>query len=184
MVSWLFKIPQIKVLTGARPIENGSVMGPLGSVSAYAVQAIRKMQQDHIKSWAPRQDITDQFNAHVQEWIKHSVWKDDCRSWYKNNETGKVNAIWPGSSLHYMQAIQHPRWEDFHIEYQHKNPWASLGMGFTIENKATVAYSDTTPYMGTDLLDPKWVEANKIQRASDSDQQDKRPSMVAKTDGW
>jgi hypothetical protein len=71
------------------------VAGPLYSVSEYAVQIVKKMQRDHTKSWVPRQDITDAFNAHAQEWVKHTVWKDDCRSWYKNNETGRVNGNFP-----------------------------------------------------------------------------------------
>lgn len=79
------------------PVENGSGMGPLHSVSEYAIQIIKKMQNENIKSWTPRQDITDDFNAHVQEWIKHTVWKDDCRSWYKNNETGRVNGTYRSS---------------------------------------------------------------------------------------
>lgn len=62
------------------PIENGSVMAPLYSVSEYAVQLINKMQNENIRSCTPRQDMTDMFNEHVQEWIKHTVWKDDCRS--------------------------------------------------------------------------------------------------------
>jgi hypothetical protein len=76
-----------------RPVENGSVTGPLLSVCEYSVQIIKKMQRDHIKSWVPRQDITDRFNEHAQEWIKHTVWKSDCRSWYRNNETGRVNGM-------------------------------------------------------------------------------------------
>ncbi len=74
-----------------RPIENGSVTGPLLGVAEYTIQIIKKMQRDHIKSWVPRQEITDRFNEHAQEWIKHTVWKSDCRSWYRNNETGRVN---------------------------------------------------------------------------------------------
>jgi hypothetical protein len=41
-------------------------MGPLQSVSEYAVQWIKKMQNENLRSWAPRQDITDDFNEHVQ----------------------------------------------------------------------------------------------------------------------
>jgi hypothetical protein len=41
-------------------------MGPLHSVSEYAVQWIKKMQNENLRSWAPRQDITDEFNEHVQ----------------------------------------------------------------------------------------------------------------------
>lgn len=40
--------------------------GPLLTVSEYAIKVIKKMQKENIKSWAPRQDITDQFNEHAQ----------------------------------------------------------------------------------------------------------------------
>lgn len=85
------------------PVENGSVAGPLLDVSNYAIAMIKKIQYENIRSMVPRQDVTDMFNEHAQEWIKHTVWKDSCRSWYKNNDTGRVNAVWPGSSLHYCK---------------------------------------------------------------------------------
>ena len=83
----------------ARPVENGSVTGPLQSVSEYTIKLIKKMQRDHIKSFVPRQDITDAFNEHTQEWYKHTVWKDSCRSWYKNNVTGRINGVFLQKSL-------------------------------------------------------------------------------------
>jgi len=66
------------------PVENGSVMGPLHQVAMYALKVIRKMQIEDIRSFAPKQDITDAFNAHTQEFIKHSVWSSDCRAWYRS----------------------------------------------------------------------------------------------------
>ncbi|EME80322.1 uncharacterized protein MYCFIDRAFT_56721 [Pseudocercospora fijiensis CIRAD86] len=151
------------------PVENGSVIGPLHTVSSYALQIIKKMQNENIKSWSPKQDITDHFNAHVQEWIKHTVWKDDCRSWYKNNETGRVNAVWPGSSMHYQQVIEHVRWEDMEIGRwggPGKNFWEFLGMGWTVENRRGVRSeqnpggADCSPYLCLEHLDPKWVLAS------------------------
>jgi hypothetical protein len=157
-------------------------MGPLHSVSEYAVQWIKKMQNENLRSWSPRQDITDEFNEHVQvrtkssfipplsnsstannkpqEWIKHTVWKDSCRSWYKNNETGRVNAVFPGSSLHYMKLIGVPRYEDFEIQRFGKNPWEFLGLGFTIENRLGHEKADCSPYLSVENIDPKWWEAN------------------------
>lgn len=135
-------------------------MGPLHSVSDYAISIIKKMQNENIHSWVPRQDITDSFNAHVQEWIKHTVWKEDCRSWYKNNETGRVNAVWPGSSMHYQQVIEKPRYEDFEIRYHDKNPWAHLGMGWTPENRLGAEKADCSPYLNLNHIDPKWYVAN------------------------
>lgn len=142
-----------------RPVENGSVMGPLHTVSDYAIQWIKKMQNENIRSWAPRQDITDQFNDHVQEWIKHTVWKDSCRSWYKDNNTGRVNAVYPGSSMHYQKLIEVPRYEDFEIKHFDKNPWAFLGMGWTMENRAGPEKADCSPYLTIENIDPKWYEA-------------------------
>nr|POE63579.1 putative sterigmatocystin biosynthesis monooxygenase stcw [Quercus suber] len=145
------------------PVENGSVMGPLHSVSEYALAAIRKLQNENLHSFAPRRAVTAAFNAHVQEWIKHTVWKDDCRSWYKDNATGRVNAVWPGSSLHYQQVIAAPRWEDYDLVYRDANPWACLGMGFTLEHRApapgAASAVDKSPYLSLDNLDPRWFAA-------------------------
>lgn len=143
-------------------MENGSVTGPLLGVSEYAIQVIKKMQRENIKSWEPRQTVTDQYNEHCQEWIKHTVWKDSCRSWYKNNETGRVNAVFPGSSLHYIHMIKEPRYEDFSIEYHNKrNMWAFMGLGTSVETtpKGLEAGTDKSPYLHQQYLDPKWLEA-------------------------
>lgn len=37
----------------------------------------------------------------------------------KDRSTGRVVAVWPGSSIHFMEMIASPRWEDYEIHYQH-----------------------------------------------------------------
>ncbi|RDL41003.1 Flavin-binding monooxygenase-like protein [Venustampulla echinocandica] len=140
------------------PVENGSVMGPLQYVAQYAIKVIKKMQNEFIKSIAPKQGITDLFNAHTQEFMKLTVWSTDCRAWYKNNETGRVNAVFPGSSLHYCQLIEEPRYEDYNITYQNRhNPWAYLGLGFTKANRTMGKEADLSPYLSEEAIDPKWM---------------------------
>lgn len=41
-------------------------MGPLQAVSDYAIQWLKKMQNENLRSFSPKQDITDQYNEHVQ----------------------------------------------------------------------------------------------------------------------
>ena len=65
------------------PVENGSAMGAIDAVVKYTLKIIKKMQAENIKYWVPRQDITDDFNDHVQTWYKGTVWGDDCHSWCK-----------------------------------------------------------------------------------------------------
>lgn len=43
-------------------------MGPLASVAEYALQIIKKLQNENLRSLVPRQDATDRFNEHAQEW--------------------------------------------------------------------------------------------------------------------
>lgn len=72
------------------PVENGSVMGPLGAVGNYAIKMIKKMQNEFIHSFEPKQDVTDAFNEHTQELLKDTVWTDDCRAWYKSMHTSTL----------------------------------------------------------------------------------------------
>lgn len=138
------------------PVSNGSLMGPLQAVGAYIVQIIQKMQRERIHSFEPKQDVTDAFNHHAQTWINGTCWADaNCRSWYKNNETGRVNAVWPGSSLHYCEMVEVPRYEDYNIKYESKdNMFAFMGLGFT-RNQVTEG-GDLSPYMSKAVLEKKF----------------------------
>jgi hydroxyversicolorone monooxygenase len=75
---------------------------------------------------------------------------------YKDNDTGRVNAVWPGSSMHYQQVIEQPRYEDFEIKYNNKNIWGHLGMGWTVENRLGPQAADCSPYLNVNNIDPKW----------------------------
>ena len=138
----------------AYPVHNGSIMGPLTANGDYIIDVLHKMQRDQIKSLVPRSDVTRKFNEHVQQWIKRTVWTQDCRSWFKNNQTNRVTALWPGTGLHYREAILQPRYEDYDIEYLHDNPWAILGNGYSWAEKTEG--EDSTPFLSVKALDPLW----------------------------
>jgi hypothetical protein len=49
---------------------------------------------------------------------------------YKNGlKDGKVWGPWPGSSLHFLELMSSPRWEDFDIRYLSSNKFTFLGNG-------------------------------------------------------
>ncbi|KAK1964902.1 FAD/NAD(P)-binding domain-containing protein [Colletotrichum sublineola] len=77
-------------------------------------------------------------------------------------KTGRLNAIWPGSSLHYMDTIGLPRYEDYDIMYLglgKKNRFAYLGMGTA---RVTVEKGDQSPYLAIDKMDSRWLKASGI----------------------
>lgn len=91
-------------------------------------------------------------------------------------------AVWPGSSNMYAEVIASPRYEDFEIEYQHKNPWAHLGMGYAVCNKK-YPDSDVSPYLQLENIDPKWLKAIGYEGPAGEVQQTREEKTHVRTDG-
>lgn len=104
---------------------------------------IDRFQTHNIKAFAPKKEAVDDFIAHKDFFMQRTVWNDPCRSWYKaSGPTGKVTALWPGSTLHYMEALQDVRLEDWEVKYE-GNRYAYLGNGYSqteVDNTADWAY--------------------------------------------
>ncbi|KAH7169887.1 hypothetical protein EDB81DRAFT_864441 [Dactylonectria macrodidyma] len=126
-------LPNYYTLLGPNcPIANGSLVPCIESSVKYIVQILDKMQRDQIKSLEIRKEVQDSFNEYVQEVHKDLVWTGSCNSWYRDRSTGRVTAVWPGSSIHFMEMIETPRWEHFEIRYVHPNPFAFMGNGICL----------------------------------------------------
>ena len=104
-----------------------------GTSAKYVVQVLKKMQTDQIRKVDVKKRMQDAFNRYTQHVHQDLVWSGSCQSWCewqsldwhcmtnaiedKDRESGWATAVWPGSSIHYMEMIDSPRWEDFDIEY-------------------------------------------------------------------
>ncbi|KAH7067984.1 hypothetical protein BKA63DRAFT_423015 [Paraphoma chrysanthemicola] len=153
------RIPNYLMYLGPNsPVENGSITGLLEALVNYTIKAIKKMQRDNIRYFVPRQAVTDEFNDHTQSWFKGTVWEEDCNAWYKNRNTGRVDAIWPGSALHYRDAIEDPRWEDMELKYHSKNRFQYFGVGYAPLDLSTDPDADRTPYLQLENLDPRFYQ--------------------------
>lgn len=88
------------------------------------------------RSFCPTESATEEYKVHKNEWMKRSVWDQECRSWYKNVD-GKITAVWSGSVPHYIEVMKSPRFEDYKWESTVKgNRWSFLGNGFSQRESA------------------------------------------------
>jgi len=113
------------------PIGNGPVLCFMEAQIDYILKLANRWQTENIRSFAPNREAVEDFVMHKDQFMKGTVWEHDCRSWYKaKSVSGKVSALWPGSTLHCLEAIADPRYEDWEITYQ-GNRFAWLGNGFS-----------------------------------------------------
>ncbi|KAF2148109.1 putative FAD-containing monooxygenase [Myriangium duriaei CBS 260.36] len=148
------------------PISNGSVLGPLEATSDYFIRLLRKVIRERIKVFDIRPESQHDFDLHTQGFMKNMVWTGTCRSWFKRGIDGRVTALWPGSSLHYMQVLAENKWENYNWEYK-GNRFDYWEKGFSwIEEphqdqlgieEAESQHCSTTPRPGADLSYYLWA---------------------------
>ncbi|KAK4154652.1 hypothetical protein C8A00DRAFT_32545 [Chaetomidium leptoderma] len=95
-------------------IGSGSLTKILEAEAEYIVAVIRKLQREDYASVEPKPERVRDFMEYVDGYFRGTVYMDDCRSWYQRD--GKVVGLWPGSTLHALEALRAPRWEDWVYE--------------------------------------------------------------------
>lgn len=98
-------------------VGTGSLTMMIETMGDYIIKAIRKIQKDNIASMVAKEAREKDFVEYVDAYFEKTVFVDECRSWYKNKGTGEIVGLWPGSTLHCIEAMQSPRWEDFDYIY-------------------------------------------------------------------
>lgn len=129
------------------PLSNGSLVQGIQMMGIYIWKCIDKIQTECIKSLAISHGANNDYYEYTQKFLDRTVWVGGCRSWYKQGTVkGPVVAIYAGTSFHYIEALRHPRWEDYHIDLipmKAPNRFAYLGNGFTISETTGGSVADT-----------------------------------------
>ncbi|KAJ8480894.1 hypothetical protein ONZ51_g6367 [Trametes cubensis] len=135
-------------------ISTGTLVPLIEYQIGYAVQATAKLQRERLKSIEVKAEAVRDFDEYLEAYFPKTVFADNCRSWYKvGKEEGRVVGLWPGSTLHGLRALMHPRWEDFNYERADpvKNGMYWLGDGQTYNEKTLTG--DRAWYLRPPFLD-------------------------------
>jgi len=141
--------PNMFLITGPNSeVGTGHSMIVFEKVADYAVKCVAKAQFEQIKAMCPSHQAVVHWTNHLSSYFSdhRTVYGEPCRSAYRDGKTkGSNTALWPGSVLHLIRALQEPRWQDFEYQYLNENLFAYLGDGWTdLEKKAG---GDTAYYL-------------------------------------
>ncbi|KAF7553871.1 hypothetical protein G7046_g6971 [Stylonectria norvegica] len=129
------------------PISNGSLVQAIQATGIYIYSCIDKIQTEGIASMEVKQDATDDYNEHAQEFLKATVWAGPCSSWYKRGtKDGRIVGVYPGSAFQFVEAMRRPRWEDYKYSQTSgatANRFTYLGNGFTRREARSGSVADT-----------------------------------------
>ncbi|KAF2676349.1 monooxygenase [Lentithecium fluviatile CBS 122367] len=113
------------------PVANGPTLASIEAQADYVLRAIDRYRTEPIHSFHPTPAAESDFTAHVATFMKKSVYTDKCRSGHKGHTVaGRVPTLWPGSTLHYLQAMQEFRGQDWDVRYT-GNRFSYLGNGIS-----------------------------------------------------
>ena len=123
---------------------NGNLLVIIESIAQYVGQCLQKLATQNIRTLEPKQKCVDNFTRFCEVYFKRTVFSAECGSWYKSSppgtspeerKKGRVTALWPGSSLHAVKALEKVRFEDFEIAYVEPNEFGWFGDGWTVAER-------------------------------------------------
>ncbi|KAE8331443.1 hypothetical protein BDV39DRAFT_189838 [Aspergillus sergii] len=125
------------------PIGNGPIIFSIELQGSYFAEFLNRWQKEDIRAYDVKPEAVDDFMEQKDLFMETTVWNTHCQSWYKSPVTGKITALWPGSTLHYMETLATPRYDDYEVTYASRNRFAYLGNGFSqieLNPKADVTF--------------------------------------------
>lgn len=113
----------------------GNLLILIESAIAYIGQCLAKIQTENILSMSPEPQVAEESSDFCGQNFRGTVFSEECSSWYKSGKQGMVTALWPGSSLHAIQAMKYVSWEDLDYEYVDGNDFGWFEDGWSVRGR-------------------------------------------------
>lgn len=78
----------------------------------YMVRCVKSLVDRDLLYLDVKADVMADYNSHVQQDLKRSVWDAGCGNWYKT-DNGKITNNWPSWSVAYWWRLRHAGLKDF-----------------------------------------------------------------------
>ncbi|KAM3077470.1 hypothetical protein ACMFMG_006810 [Clarireedia jacksonii] len=108
--------PNLFIMLGPNSgVGSGSLTAIIEATGDYILKCIRKLQREDYASMVPKHARVEDFSEYCARYFEGTVYSTECSSWYKG-ATGRVTGLWPGSTVHALETLRSPRWEDWDWE--------------------------------------------------------------------
>ncbi|EEU48334.1 uncharacterized protein NECHADRAFT_75799 [Fusarium vanettenii 77-13-4] len=115
---------------------TGNLLIIMEHAHQYMAKILHRLAYGNVRTIEPKRRQVDNFTNYCDEYFERTVYTTDCISWYKtpgksSGERPRVTALWPGSSLHAIRALESVRWDDYEMESCDGNDFGWFGDGST-----------------------------------------------------
>ena len=124
---------------------NGNLLIIIEAIHLYVGQILRKLATENVRFVEPKRSVVENFTNYCDVYFKRTVFSAECGSWYKSSppgataeerKRGRVTALWPGSSIHAVRALERVRFEDYEMTlFDKENEFAWFGDGWTVAER-------------------------------------------------
>ncbi|KAF2963522.1 hypothetical protein GQX73_g10042 [Xylaria multiplex] len=164
-------------------IGSGSLTKILEAEGDYIVKCIRKLQKEDYATMTVKSTRVRDWREYCHAYFKNTVYTDKCNSWYKSDggKGDRIIGLWPGSTLHAIEALRAPRWEDFDWESRdgpRANMLRWLGNGWSVTHtKADEGQGNGQEYQGDPAwyIEPRFLDVPLKQQPEEDEEFKMRP---------
>ena len=114
------------------PVSNGPLLPAIEAQADYVCSFVDRWQTEpSIRSFTLKREAAADFTSHVSDMMPQFVWTEGCRNSHNNHTPGsRVPTTWPGSTLHYIEAVREVRYDDWDVVHD-GNRFSFLGTGIS-----------------------------------------------------
>ncbi|KAI1611349.1 hypothetical protein EDD37DRAFT_565524 [Exophiala viscosa] len=126
-------------------VGNGNLLIIIEAIALYVGQILRRLGQGNVKTIEPKRKPVENFTNYCDAYFKRTVFSAECGSWYKSappnataeeRKRGRITALWPGSSVHAIKALETVRFDDYELTTVDDNDFGWFGDGWAAAERS------------------------------------------------
>lgn len=123
---------------------NGNLLVTIEGIHHYVGQILQKLSTGNVKSVEVKPGPVQNFTNYCDAYFRRTVFSAECNSWYKTvppgvdpaeKKRGRISALWPGSNIHQLKALEKVRWEDYVLKTADENEFGWFGDGWSVAER-------------------------------------------------